>query len=220
MLNFFEDAPNIANEDAIRSDLEQYHQEVREFLPELPKELSIWLSNNHLITETGEGGFAYSPKIMNISFDETFEDKEKQLAYLKGTFFHEAYHLVQGHTYEDSNVLRETMLDNAIYEGCATVFEREYADVVPPWGDYSLLDESQLNSWRDSMLKISREKYRDVPGLWEKWAFYDDEDNQKWKVYKTGTWIADMAIRESGVDILEMRRMSAAEVLILAGVSI
>jgi len=212
-LTFFEDAPNYGVVELVRKPLQEYFDEVALLLPELPKKLSIWLDNSFLIRETGEGGSAYSPKVINISFDVDFKNKESQLVDLRGTVFHEAYHLVQGHTFFDSTAEYRSLLDSAIYEGCATVFEREYAGVSPLWGEYKQHSPKELAKWRDAMAAISVEDYRgEKNGLWDKWAFYDKEDGKRWKVYKTGVWVADRAIENSGIKILGMRRMLAKEI--------
>jgi len=213
-LHFFDDAPNYQVAELVREPLEAYFAEVRELLPELPEKLSIWLDNSWLTKQTGTGGAAYSADIINISFDADFADKQAQLADLRGTVFHEAYHLVQGHTFIGPKAEYRTMLDSAIYEGCATVFEREYAGVVPLWGEYKQHSREELVLWRNAMKAISIEEFRDGSSkLWSKWAYYDKGDAQRWKAYKTGSWVVDEAIERSYIDILEMRKMSSTEIL-------
>ena len=215
-LTFFEDAPNYGVVELVRKPLQEYFDEVALLLPELPRKLSIWLDNSFLIRETGEGGAAYSPEVITISFDANFKNEESQLVDLRGTVFHEAYHLVQGHTFFDSTAEYRSMLDSAIYEGCATVFEREYAGVSPLWGEYKQHSPKELAKWRDAMAAISVEDYRgEENGLWDKWAFYDKEDGQRWKVYKTGSWVVDQFIDRTGMGTSEIRVMSAKEIFIL-----
>ena len=209
-LTFFEDAPNYGAVELVIKPLQEYFDEVALLLPELPKKLSIWLDNSFLIRETGEGGAAYSPEVITISFDADFKNKESQLADLRGTVFHEAYHLAQGHTFFDSTAEYHSMLDSAIYEGCATIFEREYAGVSPLWGECKQHSIDELTTWRDAMVAIPIEEYRGKEnGPWDKWAFYDKEDGRRWKLYKTGSWVVDEAIGTSRVNILELRYLSA-----------
>jgi len=214
---FFDDAPNYQVLNEVKEPLNKYFAEVRQFLPELPEQINIWLDNDGLIKETGSGGFAYASDTINIAFDPNFPDKKAQLVDLKGSVYHEAYHLVQGHTASEPKAVYTTMLDSAVYEGCATVFEREYANTMPLWGDYSQHSDEELAGWRDAMKGYSNEEYWDEDsGLWPKWAFYDKEDGQRWKVYKVGCWIVDKAIKESGVGVLEMRTKSAEKIALLS----
>jgi uncharacterized protein YjaZ len=211
---------HLENKDAEAQSIELIqaaYSEVRELLPELPESLQIYFDNWYLIPETGDGGFAYAPGILTMSFDPDFADKKAQAAHVRSTVFHESYHLVQGHTYEDVKLPYRHALDSAIYEGCASVFEREHThpDTLP--GDYSMCAEQQLQEWADALAAISNEDYRNGDtGLWMKWALYDKEANERWRVYKVGTWIVDRALANTGLDILDFRTKSAKEILALA----
>jgi uncharacterized protein YjaZ len=190
------------------------YREVRELIPELPENLKIYFDNWYLITETGEGGFAYSPDILTMAFASNFTNTKLQAAHVRSTVFHESYHLAHGHTYEQSTLPYRHALDSAIYEGCASVFEREYTqpDLLP--GDYSACSESQLQEWRDALANISNDDYKNGDtGLWVKWALYDKEANERWRVYKVGTWLVDRALQNSGGDILDFRKLTAEQIL-------
>jgi len=214
MAEFFPDAPDYRLRPLVEVPVEDTLSELKKLLPELPEQISIWLDSRHMIPDTGSGGFAYAPDIINISFDEHFPDKAEQLKYLRGTIFHEGYHLVQGHTYERPVHQYKTALENAVYEGCATVFEREYAQVSPLWGDYSRHSDAQLSEWQEVMAQITKAQYEE-PGskLYPNWAFYDPTDKQRWKMYKTGAWIVDRVLKKSEKDIRELRHLSAQEIL-------
>jgi len=213
-LTYSKDAPNYGVVELIRKPLQAFFDEVTILLPELPNELNIWLDNSFLVSDTGEGGAAYSPDTITVSFDKDFQDKSSQLKNLRGTVFHEAYHLVQGHTIVDGKAAYRSMLDSAIYEGCATVFERDYAGVVPLWGEYKQHSIQELMSWQDAMSAIPTEDYEsEDSNLWNMWAYYDKEDGQRWKAYKTGSWLADKAIKTSNIDILKLRSDSAENII-------
>lgn len=217
MLHFYKDAPDITAEKLILEPLTQYYEEARGLLKELPEDLNVWLDNKHLIAETGSGGFAYGPDIMNVAFDVDFPDRVSQLRDLRATIFHEGYHLVQGHTYEDPKVPYARALDSVIYEGCATVFEREHADINPLWGIYSQYDEATLAEWQNELAQISNEAYIDPKTqLWQKWSFFDKESGERWRAYKVGTWLVDRALQKSGKDILDLRTLSAEEIIKLS----
>ncbi|NCS83135.1 DUF2268 domain-containing protein, partial [Candidatus Saccharibacteria bacterium] len=184
MTTFIPDAPEIHLKPLVEAHVEANLKEVRGLLPELPEDVSIWLDNQHMIPETGSGGFAYAPDIMTLSFDPDFTDKEAWRKNLRGTMFHEAYHMVQGHTDQRPVNQYKTALENGIYEGCGTIFEREYAGVTPLWGDYSQHSDEQLNQWRDSLAKITKKDYEETDHeTYYQWAFWDPNDKQRWKMY-------------------------------------
>lgn len=190
------------------------YSEVREHIPELPQDLKIYFDNWYAIKETGEGGFAYAPDILTMAFVPEFTNTELQEASLRTTVFHESFHLAHGHTYEQPRLPYRHALDSAVYEGCASVFERDFAqpDVLP--GDYSRCHESQLQEWADALAAISNDDYRNGDtGLWVKWALYDKETDERWRVYKVGTWIVDRALRNSGMNILDFRKLNSEAIL-------
>jgi hypothetical protein len=214
MLHFYEDAPNVAAKDAVEPALTAAYEEVRQILSELPEDIHIWLDNWCLIPETGDGGFAYSPNELTIAYDIDFKDKALQQKSLRQTIFHEGYHLVQGHTNEQPHAQYKTALDSAIYEGCAVVFERKYAGSDPLWGHYEKHDEATLTEWRNAMMKISIDDFVKNDGeIWRTWAFYDELTEERWRLYKVGTWLVDSALQRSGKDILDFRKLSAEEIL-------
>ena len=213
MLQFYNDAPNYQANPIVYNALKNYESEIRKILPKLPEPINIWLDTANVIPETGEGGFAYSSDTINISIDVDFKDKALQLHSLRGTVFHEAYHITQGHTFVEPSATYASALDGAIYEGCATIFEREYAGSSPLWGNYMQYSIDELAKWRDTMANIPYDDYQsESTGLWQAWAFYDPSDKQRWKLYKTGTWIVDEALRVSKKDIFDLRTLSAAEI--------
>lgn len=196
--------------------IENAYAEVRALMPELPENLQIHYDNWFLIPETGDGGFAYSPSILTMSFDPDFADKELQAAHVRSTVFHESYHLAHGHTNQDPKLPYRNALDSAIYEGCASVFERDntHPNLLP--GDYSMCSEEQLQGWADALAAISNEDYiNGDTGLWLKWAIYDKEANERWRVYKVGTWIVDRVLTKADLSVLDLRTKSAEEILSL-----
>ena len=186
---------------------------VRELLPELSDELQLYVYAKDLIPETGTGGYAYSPTVLSLAIDNDFKNKQKQLSALIGTIYHESYHLVQGHTGNDTHATYTSALDSAIYEGGATVFERTYAGVIPLWGDYSMHTEQELRQWGEALSRISINKWSEnQDGVWQRWSFYDTEDSQRWKAYKVGTWVVERCLRETGKDIRDLRLMPASDI--------
>lgn len=213
MITYFDDAPNIKAKAAVEQVIDAAYIEVRKLLPELSADLQIWLDNRHLIPETGEGGYSYAPDIINIAFDLDFKDRHAQLKNLRATIFHESFHVVQGHTYEQPRALYETALDSAIYEGCATIFEREYAHSDPLWGKYRQHDDNELQRWQEGLRTVSADEYYKDMDMYEKWAFYDKDTGERCRVYKTGTWLVDKVLEKTKLNILDLRTKSAADII-------
>lgn len=209
--------PNSPNQEAIplvSSTFTEIEPQLRSLLPELPQDLEIYVYDDAIIPEHGVGGFAYSPKVLSISVDNDFPDKAFQKKNIASTTFHEAYHLVQGHTGNDGFAEYTNALDSAVYEGCAVIFEREYRDASVPFGDYSHTDEALLEEWSNALAEITQDEWMaENSKLWEQWSFYDAEDQQRWKAYKIGTWIVDKYIQSTGSDIRDMRTLSAQQII-------
>ena len=215
MITVLPDSPNIEAVKEVLPIVERSYTEVRQLLPELPINIDIWLINENPVPETGVSGFAYSPSIVTIDFDSSFTDKRLQQSALRATIFHEAYHLVQGHTSEESSAMYASALDSALYEGAATIFERKYADTTEPYGDYSTTDEALLHTWQEQLSKITPEAFLANDGtLWRQWAFYDSYDDQRWKLYKTGTWLVDQFLAKTGKDILDIVNTPAKDLIV------
>jgi hypothetical protein len=186
-----------------------WSKEVRQLLPSLPVDLEFNFDNQYLIPDIGTGGFTLSKKRVALSFDPNFQgDKEDQLQNLRASVFHEGYHVVQGFTGED---YQEDMaaIYNAIYEGAATVFERDKAGVAPPWGEY--LDDEAMTDWIGE-IKALPQGYD-----WQKYKFYDAETDRQWVMYKVGTYITDKALRNhSELNIEDLAQIDPAGILALA----
>lgn len=190
------------------------YDEARGCMPELPENLKIYYDNWFLIPETGDGGFAYASDILTMSFASDFADPELQASHVRSTVFHELFHLAHGHTNQNPTLPYRHALDSAVYEGCASVFERDYTQPKILPGDYSACDEAELQQWADALVEISNNDYcNGDTGLWVKWALYDNETDERWKVYKVGTWIVDRVLRSSGKNVLELRTLTAEQIL-------
>lgn len=186
---------------------------LRELLPELSENLQLYVYDENIIPETGTGGYAFSPTILSLAINNDFADKKRQEAALIGTIFHESYHLVQGHTGNNTQATYKSALDSAIYEGSATIFERKYAGTQPLFGNYSMHTKDELQRWRDTLASISSNDWlKNDAELWRRWSFYDTDDNQRWKAYKVGTWLTEEYLRKTGKDICELRNTPASDV--------
>ena len=97
-------------------------------------------------------------------------------------------------------------IEVAVYEGAATVFERDIAQSKPEYGSY---DEEKVKGWLET-IKTLPDAYD-----WYAWKVYDEADKESYKSYKVGVYIIDQAIKKSGKTIVELNGLSAKEILAL-----
>ncbi len=192
--------------------LEDAYAEIRGLLENVPEKLLLKFADNGGSDITGVGGFAFSHEQVNLAVLKGFHDRELQRQNLRSAFFHESFHLQQGFTYADSPF---TALDAAIYEGSAVKFERDYGKNEAIYGDYSPYSEEQLRQWLDEIGEVGTE-YFENEETWRKWAFYHPEYDEKWIVYKVGSWVLDTVLTSNKMDIIELRDKSSREILELA----
>lgn len=190
--------------------IEIWYDELRVFLPSLPSNLQIYFFDQDdpgIMKEFGVGGYAYSPEIMSLGFLIDFVDREEQLKQLKSTIYHEGLHIAQGYT---GNGKDTPLIECMIYEGLATVFEREMLGNVQPYGIYPK-DEETLNRWVKSIRSV------DTPWQWEdyeRWGFIDPKTKEQWRLYKAGTWFIDQVLKNNKeLSVLDLTRLSAKDIL-------
>ncbi|MGH7237569.1 MAG: hypothetical protein ACREGF_03480 [Candidatus Saccharimonadales bacterium] len=159
-----------------------FYDEVRQLLPQLPAEMQFTLDNSRLINGYASGGGALSPREIAVAYDPFFAaSTDEKEAELRATVFHEAYHVAQNFTFE---IPKPSPMENAIYEGAATVFEREMAASSPRWGEYP----ADVSTWVEEVKALPPDYD------WRKWKFYDPETDRSWILYRTGTFIVDRAL--------------------------
>ena len=198
---------NKATEKPLEASISEYYDEVRGILSSLPKTVKIYFGDYGIIPESGVGGYAYSDDIITISIDPDFQDKKKQLKDIRPTIFHEAFHIYQNYTGESGPF---SAIENAIYEGMATVFEREYCGVWQPYGDYRETSEASLKQWLQDLQQLSLEDFQNA---YSEWKFYHPKLKERWIVYKVGTWIIDHVLEKHNLKILGLSDKTATEVL-------
>lgn len=202
---------NYHNEQVDRSfekDIAKYYDEARMLLTDIPESVKIYFSDYGILDYCGVGGYAYARDIITISIDPNFLDKPRQRDAIRPTIFHESFHLFQDYTGESRQY---TALEGAVYEGMATVFEREHAGVFEPYGDYRHTPAENLKSWAEKLKKFGTEfQNKDI---YEAWKFYHPELKERWIAYKVGTWITDQVIAKTKLTILGLSTKSAADVL-------
>jgi len=186
------------------------YDSLRLLLPSLPETINISFGTNYAYGEDGVTGSALSRESMKIGIRIDQENRASQFDRIKPVVFHEGYHVSQG--FYNSEPC--SAIEAAIYEGCATIFEREYTDSSPKWGDYSSHDEETLRAWFEEIKTITADQYFEPSGeTWRKWAFYDPDTKEGWRIYKVGTWIVENVISKIKLNIVELNSMSANEIL-------
>lgn len=190
--------------------IKESYEELRLLLPRLPDTMNIEFGTNYDYGEDGVTGSALSSNSMKIGIRIDQEDRASQFARIGTVVKHEGYHIGQGFYNSDPC----SALEAAIYEGCASVFERDYLGSEPRWADYSMHDEKTLQSWLDEIKIITADQYFEPSGeTWRKWAFYDPDTDASWRIYKTGTWVVENVMRKSGLNAIELNRLSADEIM-------
>lgn len=204
---------NFENESIERdflNDIQNAYLELRELLPSLPAQLQVEFGTNYDYGSDRVTGSAIGPDAIKIGIDAKAEDRERQHARIRSLVFHEGFHIAQGFHLGG----QFSALESAVYEGCATIFEREYTGSTPGWGNYSDVDEATLQRWFTEMQQITAEEYFEPTGeTWRKWAFYDPETGEGWRVYKVGTWLVDKILAQEDRDIIDLHSTTATELL-------
>ncbi len=195
---------NPGDKKRIESALQVWLGEVRELLPQVPEDVEVVFDNQYLIDLTGTGGFALDENKIALAFSATFEDKETQFKNLRGSFYHECFHLVQGWTGGEAGG-EIPAIEDALMEGAATVFERDRTQSSPPWADYS--DIGNIDHVAEEVESLG------VDYDWRKWKFYDSETNTRWILYKIGTYLVDKALANKALSIEDIATMDAVEIL-------
>lgn len=178
--------------------------EVSRLISYLPNyiNLVVYPSNpDDVIPETGVMGMTYSDEYASVYFDYNVPyGKENLLKSLHTTVFHELVHATT-FRYEP---WQASALFGVTTEGLATVFEREYGDARPLWGEYE--DDATMHRWFQELKELpeTNEKNKDY--------FVNHPDGRRWIVYKTGTWVVDKLIA-SGEDLFELMKLECGDVL-------
>lgn len=191
-----------------------YAAEARALLPGLPggvvTRLDLDPTSRLLIPNHGVGGLAAAPDRILLAFDSTAEvERGEHLRRLRGAVFHESFHVAHGFVASRFRGRTPSALHSAVYEGAATVFERDRAGSDPPWGMY--FDDETMTRWAAELAALPLE-YDE-----RRWKFWDDERKQSWIVYRTGTYLVDRALaHHPALAIEELAPLGPDEILALA----
>lgn len=183
--------------------------EVRNYLPDLSEHITLVIrAGTRVIPEVGAGGFAHAAGEIHWTVDPSrLGGVEAIMAgRLRHALFHECHHLARGWV-GVGGPPSPTLMDSVVAEGLATVFERDAAGSHPPWGDYP----PDVGSWVSELVDASPS----VP--YAHWMFLHP-DGRRWIGYRAGTYIADQAVKRSGMDAAVLASVLTADVLAIAGV--
>jgi hypothetical protein len=175
-------------------------------LLEVSEHLNVIVIPNllHVIDVTGTGASTWGSELIDFTFDPKRAGETGFMMDVYASMFHELNHAAGLH----AGMKQEGYLEQWVFEGLATVFEREYTDYEPKWGKYN---PKETKAW-----------LAEVQGMNEKLVgieyWFKHPDGRRWIGYKVGTWIVDEAIKNSGKDILELTVTPRAEILKLSKV--
>lgn len=188
----------------LRKSIEDAYIEVIQLLPFTSQYVNFYVHpSEYIIKETGLNGYTVNSEYISISFDSELRlGSTKILQNIRPIIFHEMNHAARF----QCSIWHETSLDMCLFEGLATVFEREHAGINPPWGQYNNADVQEwLAELRTLKNGVLTDEYR-----------FEHPDGRRWIAYKVGTYIIDEAIKHSGMSVIELTQKESKEILELA----
>ena len=188
-------------------DIEQNYNEVCSVLDGMPQIMRIYFHNDVVRSEWALNGHAHAADIITISFNANYEDDKQTRKELRELIFHESFHIRQNFTV---TARKFSGLESAVYEGCATLFEKEYTNSAPSYGDFESISKEKLEAWLDELKKLDPDMFWKV---WQKWLFYDESDGESWKAYLTGSWLVDLALKKSDKSIVDLKDLAANDIV-------
>lgn len=188
---------------AIQKSADAAVREVRPLLPGLPQRLTLRARlDGDVIPETGETASAVPPAQIIWSVDPQRDVLSVIRGQLRPTLFHELHHLAR-----DATGSGRTLMDMVVTEGMATAFERDFANVQPPWGT----PPPEVMDWTRELLAQPESAKRDH------WLIRHP-DGRRWIGMRVGTFVVDRATKASGRSPAELVSTSTEEILRLANV--
>jgi hypothetical protein len=190
---------------AIADEVDRTEPEVRALLPALRRRVNLVVSTgSNVIPETGEVGFAVSPDTVNWTVDPARGVANVARRHLRHALFHELHHCVR--LIRVPSYYTTDWYDGSVFEGLATVFERE-AGWSPPYGEYAV---DEIVQWADELFE------QPVDDTFNHWKF-QHPDGRRWISYRVGAWVVDEAIKRSGRTAADLVWESTQTIVELAG---
>lgn len=176
-------------------------KEVRPLLAALPQRIHLTVRpGNDVIDETGETASAMPPDAIMWTVDPLRHGGVPAITrtWLRATLFHELHHLARS----SMNQL-DSIVDRAVYEGMATVFERDFAGVKTPWGTYP----PNVHEWAIELL-------RQPDNAPIKDWIYSHPDGRRWIGMKVGAYWVDQASAKSKRSSAELCTTPTRDILV------
>jgi uncharacterized protein YjaZ len=156
-----------------------------------------------VIPETGETGAASYPGNIAWTVDPDRDALPIIRTQLRPSLLHELHHLARA-----SRISTDTFIERVVMEGLATAYERDAAQVKPPWGE----ETAQIMDW-------TRELLRQAPSTdYDKWMLHHAA-GRRWLGIRVGSFLVDRALRASGKSAAAMVFASSAEIVKLADIT-
>ena len=177
--------------------------EVRQLLPSLPMPIELFVRPGaDVMTETGASATVMPPAAVMWTVDPARTGGVQKVArsWLRQTLFHEFHHLVRS-----ASGSPRSIVERAVFEGMATVFERDFGTIKPPWGDYP----DNVSAWATEVASLPD----DAP---ERTWLFTHPDGRRWIGYKVGAYWVDRAAAASGRSAASLVTTPASEVVLLA----
>ena len=181
--------------------------EARKHLPMLEEDIYLELVvDENVIPSTGELGIAMDTnRIRWVVSPHVSSPKEVVNTHLHTTLLHEMHHLARSWT-RMSVEYPIRIIDAAIAEGLASVFQRDIGGDSIPWGR----PHKDIDSWVSEILALEN------AGDYEQWMF-EHNDGRKFIGYQVGTYLVDKAMKNTGKSAADMVLTPTDDILKFAG---
>jgi uncharacterized protein YjaZ len=188
------------------AEVEKAYELCRKLLSNLSDSITfvVQASDTESIPELGLGAWAKNAELIILAIDPGIPYGEKEtLTRVRGLVFHELNHTVR----LKAGLWQKSFIDNCVFEGLGTAFERDFAKSAPLWGIYK---KNEAKEWLEEVSSVAANDHYDY--------MYRHADGRRWIGYKVGTYIVDQAKEISGKSIPELTTLDYVEIKQLAGI--
>lgn len=191
--------------EAIRRAVRQASAKAMAALPPVSPFLTIMISPDEpysTIKETGVGGITFTEEYISITIDYNVPHGARDtIKHLRELATHE---MVHASSYFNVEPWKPAPLQAVVYEGLGTVFEKQFANAQPLWGEGE--DAATMQTWFEE-LKGLPEDAKNFDYL------FDHPDGRRWIIYKTGTWVIETLLASGKYTLNDLVLMKYTDVL-------
>ena len=191
-----------SEQNLIRRVIERTTSEVRPLLPALPPDIETTVRPGADVTpEIGATADAMPPNGIVVTIDAARPEGVEAIVHkwLRPIMFHELHHLARS-----TAGVPGSIVERAVFEGMATVFERDFARSETPWGAYP----PNVIDWAHELQALPA----DAPV--RDWI-HRHPDGRRWIGMKVGAYWVDRAIAKSGRSAADLATVPTADVIAL-----